>query len=396
MDEDESAVSEVPQAKKGKRASTTPKKPVKRKAHSDSGALQSEEESKPKKVVGRKRESKAAKAQEFSDSEDKPKAKKEKSASGKKETKARPIIKTLKADATEHDGDGLASGKDVKSKTKSLPKAMKQKDSESELSDVPDEKFQTKRASSIKKQEDSESELSELKDEDLEIKTSKAEKLEDESEMSDVLDETPKPKRHRKSKSEMAASKDKPKSAPSSSTKPKTKAKAKTASADVTPQEAEIKTLQSQLVKCGIKKAWGIYLKQFGDDSKAKIKHLKEMLKDAGITGRFSNERAAEVKEARELAADLEAVKEGEEKWGMGSGRRARSAAQSMKQKHRLGSDEDEDGNDGNDSGDEQDSDAAGKNSRSRSSSAMAPLPSRSARRHPDLAFLGSEDEDSD
>lgn len=40
------------------------------------------------------------------------------------------------------------------------------------------------------------------------------------------------------------------------------------------------------------------------------------MLTDAGMTGRFSVEKASQIKEARELAADIEAVQEGAERWG--------------------------------------------------------------------------------
>ena len=69
-------------------------------------------------------------------------------------------------------------------------------------------------------------------------------------------------------------------------------------------------------MKCGIRKVWGKELKPY-ETPKAKIKHLKEMLEDAGMTGRFSQEKANQIKEARELAADIEAVKEGNERWGM-------------------------------------------------------------------------------
>ena len=68
-------------------------------------------------------------------------------------------------------------------------------------------------------------------------------------------------------------------------------------------------------MKCGIRKVWGKELKPY-ETSRAKIKHLKEMLTDAGMTGRFSVEKASQIKEARELAADIEAVQEGAERWG--------------------------------------------------------------------------------
>ena len=44
------------------------------------------------------------------------------------------------------------------------------------------------------------------------------------------------------------------------------------------------------------------------------------MLKDAGMDGRYSVEKARAVKERRELEQDLEAVKEGEKRWGNRSG----------------------------------------------------------------------------
>jgi len=37
------------------------------------------------------------------------------------------------------------------------------------------------------------------------------------------------------------------------------------------------------------------------------------------MSGRYSNEKAAQIKEARELAADIEAVQEGNERWGKNS-----------------------------------------------------------------------------
>jgi hypothetical protein len=127
---------------------------------------------------------------------------------------------------------------------------------------------------------------------------------ESESEMSVVIDEGSKPK-GRKRKSSEAVERGTKKSKAS---KPK-------ADAEVDPDDAEIKRLQSWLVKCGIRKMWWKELKPY-ESSKAKIKYLKGMLSDAGMTGRYSTEKATQIKEARELAADIEAVKEGAERWG--------------------------------------------------------------------------------
>ena len=123
---------------------------------------------------------------------------------------------------------------------------------------------------------------------------------ESESEMSELIDEPPKPKRSRKS----------------GSMEPKKGAKRKKTSTEPSdPDTEEIKKLQSWLVKCGIRKMWFRELAPY-DSSKAKIRHLKEMLAEAGMTGRYSESKAEQIKEERELRADLEAVQEGDKQWG--------------------------------------------------------------------------------
>ena len=132
------------------------------------------------------------------------------------------------------------------------------------------------------------------------------------SEMSVLIDESPvKNKRQRKSAANKSA-KPKSKETKAAKTKPITKpSKAK----DDDPDQAEIKRLQGWLVKCGIRKVWSKELASY-DTAKEKIKHLKAMLKDAGMDGKYSVEKAARIKEERELAKDLEAIREGERQWG--------------------------------------------------------------------------------
>lgn len=126
-----------------------------------------------------------------------------------------------------------------------------------------------------------------------------------ESELSVLIDEEPKPKkRARKSSSE------KPRPKKSEGSKP-----AKTSQQPSDPESEEIKRLQGWLVKCGIRKMWFKELAPY-DTPKAKIRHLKEMLAEAGMTGRYSQEKAAQIREERELKADLEAVKVGNKQWG--------------------------------------------------------------------------------
>jgi hypothetical protein len=126
-----------------------------------------------------------------------------------------------------------------------------------------------------------------------------------ESEMSVVLDEPPKKKRQKKDKDSKAAKSAK-------GTKPARKAKE---APEVSADDAEIKRLQGWLVRCGIRKLWGKELKPY-ETPKAKVSHLRRMLSDAGMDGRYSNEKAAAIKEQRELAADLEAVQEFGNRWG--------------------------------------------------------------------------------
>ncbi|KAL9102525.1 MAG: hypothetical protein Q9163_002334 [Psora crenata] len=77
----------------------------------------------------------------------------------------------------------------------------------------------------------------------------------------------------------------------------------------------EIKRLQSWLIKCGIRKMWYKELSPY-DTSKEKIRHLKNMLAEAGMSGRYSKDKANQIREERELKADLEAVQEREKAWG--------------------------------------------------------------------------------
>jgi len=127
-----------------------------------------------------------------------------------------------------------------------------------------------------------------------------------ESDMSVVLDPTPRKKR--KSENTVSASGPKTKTAKSMKKAPKQKA-------EQSPAEEKMKLLQSQLLKCGIRKIWGIELKKFETD-KEKIAHMQQMLHDVGMTGRFSEQKAKEIKEQRELASDLQFLKDGDSKYG--------------------------------------------------------------------------------
>ncbi|KAG6010560.1 hypothetical protein E4U21_005913 [Claviceps maximensis] len=218
----------------------------------------------------------------------------------------------------------------------------------------------------------------------IKVDTSKEVAGEESEEYSDVIDEGPKPKRKKKE----------PKHESSKPSKPAAAKKSTTISTD-NPQDAEIKKLQSQLVKCGIRKLWHNELKQYKDDSRAKIRHLKKMLSDIGMDGRFSEAKAREIKETREILADVDAAQEMNALWGMGGGRRAsRGKHQSAElddsedsgrqtgavRNGGNGGDGDKDGVDDGEDDDDDDEQATS-------------FAARRRRAQADLAFLGDESE---
>jgi hypothetical protein len=186
-----------------------------------------------------------------------------------------------------------------------------------------------------------------------------------ESELSSLIDELP-VKRKRQKKLPPAKRQKGTKAKEPKTARPAKAAKSKT-SQDDDPDQAEIKRLQSWLVKCGVRKVWSKELARY-DTSKEKIKHLKSMLKDVGMEGKFSVEKAARIKEQREFAKDLEAIQEGERSWGKvddvgetGRPRRRAAAASATRkpvvQKFGSDDDDDEDGENDQESDDKDDHD---------------------------------------
>lgn len=225
--------------------------------------------------------------------------------------------------------------------------------------------------SEIKKDEEADSKPS-IKDE----KAKNAVPEEDEEEYSDVIDEVPTRRKTKKRQKKEPASKD--------AKSKKTKGTVKRASSPDDPQEAEIKKLQSQLVKCGIRKLWHNELKEHGNDTKAKIRHLRRMLADIGMDGRFSEAKAKEIRETRELLADAEAAQEMNRLWGSGSGGRAsRGKVKARKFEE------------SEDSGDEAKAEIKADGSEDEEEQEETTFAARRKRAQADLAFLG-DDSDSD
>lgn len=149
------------------------------------------------------------------------------------------------------------------------------------------------------------------------LKTGKG--AESESEMSVVLDEPPKRKK-RDTASEKTAAKN-----------PGTLKAGKRPEPPAEPDAEEIKRLQGWLVKCGVRKLWGKELAPY-DTPKLKIRHLRALLSQIGMTGRFSAEKAKQIREERELRADLEEVQQGAKLWG----REETGEVSSVKPRRRL------------------------------------------------------------
>ncbi|KAK5790400.1 hypothetical protein VI817_007687 [Penicillium citrinum] len=207
-----------------------------------------------------------------------------------------------------------------RSKGENAPNPRKRQKTETPVSEQEDkpeisgndseEDKESPKASKVKNKSDtakqSSTEVSDApEDEPAPTKASEATKDDSESEMSVVIDEEPKPapKRQKTTK----APKEKKKAAP------------KGKDEDVDPNQAEIKRLQGWLVKCGIRKMWWRELQPY-ETPKEKIKHLKQMLEDAGMKGRYSLEKARQIRDERELKADLEQIQQGAKDWGKDSG----------------------------------------------------------------------------
>ncbi|KAJ4387640.1 hypothetical protein N0V93_008237 [Gnomoniopsis smithogilvyi] len=329
------------------------------------------------------------------------------------------------------------SEEEVKPKKKAPPKkgkpaaarGQKRKAAESDAEEVADEITISTSAAPVDKE--ASPSPSETKTEVAGFKsTATAPKDDDSSELSSVIDDDPPPKKKRKSKSaEPKPAPQKADNAADSSSElssviddapPPKKRKSKGAAAapkstgekkprgkavgeDISPDEAEIKKLQGHLVKCGVRKIWAFELKKYGDDTKAKIRHLRDALRDVGMDGRFSESKAREIKERRELAKELEAVEEFGNLWGGAEGRRARRGAAPRKSlKEDSGDEEDEDGEgDGFGKGKKKKSadDGDGEEKDEEDEDGSDDGPKANARRRkarPELAFLGSDDSDSD
>jgi hypothetical protein len=286
------------------------------------------------------------------DSEDEPKQDKKK---GRKSAKLEDSDSDEK-DSKKAPTTGLKRKQHASTGSRNAKRAKVESESEEELSakKVGDDKADKDIKSGGAKDEDSQ------QDTKLQINESKPSVGDDsDSSLSSVLDEPP--VRKGRGKGAKAA--------------PKAR---QTASKELTGDEAEIKKLQGQLVKCGVRKIWGIELKKYGGDSRAKIRHLREMLREVGMDGRFSEAKAREIKERRELIGELEAVNEMNELWGIdapkGRASRSKAARKSLKEE----SDDDEEDPKVEDNKEE---------------ATKVKTNPRASKRMADLAFLGSESE---
>lgn len=96
------------------------------------------------------------------------------------------------------------------------------------------------------------------------------------------------------------------------------------------------------MVACGVRKVWSKEFKDITDDKGAQIRRLKALLAELGMTGRLSMEKAKAIRAKRELAQELEDVKNFERAVVSGPrSRRGKPAAESEDEDN-VPSDDDE------------------------------------------------------
>ncbi|KAI0506350.1 hypothetical protein F5B22DRAFT_650741 [Xylaria bambusicola] len=322
---------------------------------SEQDLKQDQKSKKPTATRKSKKEESESELSDLSSFEDKPKATKKRGRKSKKLGESEDDEKDTKTSTSR------SKRKESIAKTKRTTKRTKVKsDNEDEMGVEDDVEMNKSNENKSAKDADS---GDEAKPEESAIKPTVDDS---DSSLSSVLDEPPPKKRKGR-----GAAKEAPKSKQSTSK-------------EATGDEIEIKKLQGQLVKCGVRKIWGIELKKYGGDGKAKIRHLRNMLRDVGMDGRFSEAKAREIKERRELIGELEAVNEMNELWGL-EGRGGR-ASRSKAVRKSLKEETDEDDDDDHD-GDEK------KSNETDEKDIEVKAASRKSKRMADLAFLGSDSE---
>ncbi|KZV70833.1 hypothetical protein PENSPDRAFT_430443 [Peniophora sp. CONT] len=113
---------------------------------------------------------------------------------------------------------------------------------------------------------------------------------------SSVLDDEP-PKKGRKSKPAKATAK-------ASKEPKKRKGKAKE---PLSKTEEKIERLKSYVRECGVRKVWAKEFKDL-DEPSQRVARIEAILRDLGMTGRFTVQQAKDIRKRRELASELQDV----------------------------------------------------------------------------------------
>ncbi|GJJ11209.1 hypothetical protein Clacol_005441 [Clathrus columnatus] len=88
--------------------------------------------------------------------------------------------------------------------------------------------------------------------------------------------------------------------------------------------EATIKQLKAYVGACGVRKKWAKEFQNYPQPDQ-QIRRLKKILADLGMEGKYSMEKAKQIKKKRDLARELEDVIEFERKAGVSRSRRKKS-----------------------------------------------------------------------
>ncbi|ORY30223.1 hypothetical protein BCR39DRAFT_530046 [Naematelia encephala] len=228
--------------------------------------------------------------------------------------------------------------KQTSSKTGSSKKKQGRKTEKRDLSDEDDDDEQ--------EEEEEEEESSRIHDDPEEVNS--------ESEMSSVYDIPPSKSRGKKGDVDRHESKAKKRKSSSTGKDNgngrvvKRNKEKKDPDEGLDPDEAKVNELKRIVVACGVRKQWS---KEFADIPKAReqIRALQRILSELGMKGSPTISKARAIKERRELAAELDDVREFEATRGLSADkpRASRSRAKQAVVESNSASEEDDDEDDG-------------------------------------------------
>lgn len=204
-----------------------------------------------------------------------------------KKSTSKTVIKEHKSASTVESSGDEADAKPKKSPSKEKPLSKPKSSTKQNAKHEVDGEFQHGASSSTSKPQ-----------EPIVLKNPRLKnELENDSDMSVVNDEPPKKRRKKQEK-------DSNKKAPTERKKAR-----KNSTGGSSKDDETVSKLKAIVVACGVRKIWKKEFADLGTPS-GQIKRLKEILKDLGMTGRLTLEKAKAIKAEREFAQELRDVQD--------------------------------------------------------------------------------------